>query len=388
MQQQQGFEGWGITADPKAKLEAKFIIPPFSVLNTRQGYWQERKRLWLGLGIKSELGRGEELTYQGEEICSENLNYYRNKEKGKHLTFGITPDPDGRNADNHAQAYTDKGKAKVNGLTFRSTGFMADVIQERGGGTSIFDPVLCELIYKWFCPQGGEVFDPFAGGSVRGIVAAVLGLGYTGLDLSLAQIEANKQQAEEILPEQKKPEWIIGDAWVSDLLLPRGKHYDLVFSCPPYHDLEKYTDAPEDLSNMPWNTFKARYRAIIEKAILRLNNNRFACFVVSEIRNDIGSYKGLVPLTIDCFERGGARFYNEMILVNVAGSLPIRIAGQFGHRKIGRSHQNVLVFYKGEPDRIPKIFGDIDTDFAYPAGPKNEGDAVLRPENGPEGGKG
>jgi len=32
-------------------------------------------------------------------------------------------------------------------------------------GTSIFDPVLCEIAYRWFCPQGGTVLDPFAGGS-------------------------------------------------------------------------------------------------------------------------------------------------------------------------------------------------------------------------------
>src|SRR6185295_8430413 len=28
-------------------------------------------------------------------------------------------------------------------------------------GTSIFDPVLCELAYKWFCPPGGSILDPF-----------------------------------------------------------------------------------------------------------------------------------------------------------------------------------------------------------------------------------
>ena len=42
-------------------------------------------------------------------------------------------------------------------------------------GTSIFDPVLCEIAYRWFCPPAGRVLDPFAGGSVRGIVAALLG---------------------------------------------------------------------------------------------------------------------------------------------------------------------------------------------------------------------
>ena len=39
-------------------LAERFVVPPFSVLDARQGYWQERKRAWLSLGIKSELGRG------------------------------------------------------------------------------------------------------------------------------------------------------------------------------------------------------------------------------------------------------------------------------------------------------------------------------------------
>lgn len=40
------------------KLADRFGIPPFTVLNAREGWWQERKRGWLALGIKSELGRG------------------------------------------------------------------------------------------------------------------------------------------------------------------------------------------------------------------------------------------------------------------------------------------------------------------------------------------
>lgn len=39
-------------------LGEAFLIPPFSVLNAREGWWQERKRAWLALGIQSELGRG------------------------------------------------------------------------------------------------------------------------------------------------------------------------------------------------------------------------------------------------------------------------------------------------------------------------------------------
>ena len=46
--------------DPlKVKLADRFGVPPFSVLRAAEGWWQDRKRAWLALGIQSELGRGE-----------------------------------------------------------------------------------------------------------------------------------------------------------------------------------------------------------------------------------------------------------------------------------------------------------------------------------------
>jgi len=54
-----------IEPEPYCKLADDFIIPPFSVLNAREGEWQERKRKWISLGIKSELGRGDQLIPNG-----------------------------------------------------------------------------------------------------------------------------------------------------------------------------------------------------------------------------------------------------------------------------------------------------------------------------------
>ena len=48
----------GEAAETKGNLSDRFMIPPFTVLNAREGWWQSRKRAWLALGIKSELGRG------------------------------------------------------------------------------------------------------------------------------------------------------------------------------------------------------------------------------------------------------------------------------------------------------------------------------------------
>ncbi len=128
------------------KLSDRFIIPPFSVLDTRCGEWQDRKRYWLSIGINSEIGRD-----------SQSVKFSK----------------------------------------------MAEDLAWSGQktGISIFDPVLCELSYKWFNTANGNILDPFAGGSVRGIVAAKLGYNYLGNDLRSEQIEANRENAKEVLKE-------------------------------------------------------------------------------------------------------------------------------------------------------------------------------------------
>ena len=74
-----GSSGLDGTADGQADIEHqsladRFIVPPFSVLDARQGYWQERKRAWIALGIKSELGRGGHCL--GFSEYTEDISYY------------------------------------------------------------------------------------------------------------------------------------------------------------------------------------------------------------------------------------------------------------------------------------------------------------------------
>ncbi len=222
---------------------------------------------------------------------------------------------------------------------------------ETQSGTSIFDPVLCELAYRWFCPAGGSILDPFAGGSVRGIVAAQCGFDYHGVDLRPEQIAANEAQAETICTGEKKPKWSVGDS--KDIATVASGKYDLVFSCPPYGDLEVYSENIADLSTMEHAAFVAAYRHIISESVSMLAPNRFACFVVGDFRDSKGFYRNFVADTISAFQDAGAMLYNEGILVTAVGSLPIRIGRQFeGGRKLGKTHQNVLVFFKGDPKEI------------------------------------
>jgi len=291
----------------KRNLEDRFVVPPFSVLDTRQGYWQEGKRLWLELGIKSEVGRDENVLFSAG------------------------------------------GQSRLNEI-------LAERGRTAGGfiGVSVFDPVLCELMYKWFCPPGGAVLDPFAGGSVRGIVAEYLGYKYTGIELRPEQVASNEKQAQAI---KLDPHWIIGDS--ETRLDEIADKSDFIFSCPPYFNLEVYSDLPGELSAMKqYEDFTLKYNRIVEKAVGKLRPNRFACFVVSNIRNSkTGYFYNFVADTADAFASAGAWLYNEAVLINPAGTLPIRVSRQFPvSRKLGKSHQNILIFFNGDPHRIKENF--------------------------------
>src|SRR3990167_4239159 len=212
----------------KLTLTEDFIIPPFSYWDTRQQYWQDRKRAWNSFFGSSKEGRDDNLLGEGLKKL--------------------------------AQLTKEKYKSGV-GLT----------------GTSEFDPVVAEICYKWFNVKGGSILDPFAGGVVRGAVAGLLGYKYTGIDLSEKQIKANITTLREVVKIKiEKPEYILGNSLELDSILG-DKEFDMIFSCPPYYDLENYSDDPNDLSNkVSYDDFILEYKEIIKKAVGKLKDNRFA----------------------------------------------------------------------------------------------------------------
>ena len=101
---------------------------------------------------------------------------------------------------------------------------------------------------------------------------------------------------------------------------------------------------------MDYPDFKAAYRDIIAKACSRLKEDSFAAFVVGEARSKSGYYYGIVPDTVAAFESAGVRFYNEIILVTQIAAKALTAAEGFvKSRKVGKIHQNILVFVKGDP---------------------------------------
>jgi hypothetical protein len=96
--------------EARRTLAERFGVPPFSVLDARQGYWQTRKRAWIALGIQSELGRGENALG-----FSEGVNQRHDLGEGPYAKTTPPGQPWGRRADEFDH-YRDAEKAKTTGL--------------------------------------------------------------------------------------------------------------------------------------------------------------------------------------------------------------------------------------------------------------------------------
>lgn len=282
-----------------SKLEDTFIEPTFSVLDRRQGRWAERNQIWKERGIKGHEGRDQNLTYSNS------------------ISNSVLP------------------------------------------VTSIFDPTLTELMYSWFGKEKMNIIDPFTGGITRGGVASLLGHTYTGFDIRKEQLDANKEVAIENNIPLTNVNWILDDS-VNINKYVEDETQDLLFTCPPYFNLEVYSDLENDISNMDYDGFKEQYSKILTNSYKTLKENSFAIIVLSDVRDKQGEYLRLCDLTKDISQECGLHFYNELILLNIAGSAALRARRAMRNRKTIRVHQNVLVFYKGNINSIQKHFPELE----------------------------
>jgi 16S rRNA G966 N2-methylase RsmD len=275
------------------KLKENWVMPPFSILDTRQTYWQDRRTEWYNI-----IGNTASFTREG--------------------ALG------------------------------------GDLIGSINEGVSLFDPVLAEIIFKWFCPAKGSVLNLFAGDVEPNIVAAYQGHELTGIELRQEQIEHTIRIANKIQVQNRLN--IACDDVLNMDKYAKDEDYDIIFSCPPYYDLEEYSEDERDFANKEECDFDSLLQGVINAGAKKLKNNRFAVFVVTEVRRPDGSYRGFIPKVIRWFESAGLKYYNEIILINSIGTLPFRINKAWQNRKVGKMHQNVLVFFKGKDKNIEKEF--------------------------------
>lgn len=328
--------GDGESEQQNASLNDRFVVPPFSILDTRKGYWQARKKMW-----REQIG-----------------------DMGESRNDKLITSPEIKYKDLYQRTRKHREELGVSFKEYIEKYVPAEVLEHEASkvlskGVSLFDPVLSETMCKWFTPyEGAKIFDCFAGDTYKGLVFAMCGFSFRGVELRQEQVDINNRVLE---GRGLDIEYICDDGQnVAQHFDPESQ--DMLFSCPPYYDLEVYSKDERDASNQgTYEEFIAILDKAFKAALTCLKPNRFAVVVVGDVRDKkTGFYYGFADDVKRIFKEGGASLYNEIILVETGASTALRASRYMESRKVAKMHQNVLVFYKGDPKDIRANFPKID----------------------------
>ena len=324
--------------EEEGNIDEDFIIFPCSVLDQSNSKWQDRKKYWM-----KRLDINDNINSREETLCKSIILKYP-KTYSCYLKF-----KDKNNEQLSFEEFVEK---------FNPPEFEEDKKNILTKGVSVFDPVLSELSCKWFSPYlGSKIFDCFAGDCFKGLVFALCGYEFTGIELRQEQVDSNINCCKKFSNLNLK--YICDDGQNVDKYFQKQSQ-DLLFSCPPYYNLEVYSNLPNDASNQKdYCDFLKILDNAYSKSIEILKDNRFAVIVVGNIRDKQGFYYNFINDIINIFNKNGMFLLNELILKEPVNNRRFSSRKYFKSRKIIKIHQNILVFYKGNPKKIKEIFPEV-----------------------------
>lgn len=150
-------------------------------------------------------------------------------------------------------------------------------------GVSNFRPTVAKWVYQKYCPVGGTVLDPCSGysGRVLGFLSSHAG-SYIGVDPSAGAINGGRNLVEAVSSIYKI------DKEVELVETPfeefeSTKQFDLVFTSPPYFNVEQYIDTNNTQSHIRYRQYEdwvdKFLRVLIEKSYALLKSGGY--FVVN-----------------------------------------------------------------------------------------------------------
>lgn len=208
------------------------------------------------------------------------------------------------------------------------------------GKCSVFNPQLAQMILAAYAPMNGKIYDPFGGGGTRGYIATKMGYDYTG-------VEIRKEEYNRVLAQMK--EWNLNFKFIlADSVKYRpNESFDFIYTCPPYYDLEVYSDMEEDLSNAPsYIEYLNMLQKVLKNCYDVLKKDSFAVFVVGNFRNKKGELEHLNGNLITKAKEVGFKLWDELIWMG-ASNVALTRCGKFEkNRKSVRMHEYIIILKK------------------------------------------
>jgi len=207
---------------------------------------------------------------------------------------------------------------------------------------SEFHPHLAEIVLRYWSMEGDLVVDPFAGRATRGVVALQLGRKYQGYEVAASTFAKVSAKLERL---GGKLESVDG----CKMAQTANESADLVFTCPPYHRLEKYESAPDQLSDIvEYDRFKQKIWECICNITRVLKPGKFCCWVCADWR-DGKAFRLFHADCLEMFARSALIPWDIVIVHNNSPFAPLQAGKVAAKRYTSKTHEYLLVVRK--PDK-------------------------------------
>lgn len=206
---------------------------------------------------------------------------------------------------------------------------------------SEFHPHLAEVVIRYWSIESDLIVDPFAGRATRGIVALSLKRKYQGYEIAPTTfVKASRKLA------------ILGGRLECsdgcEMSQTPSSSADLIFTCPPYHRLEKYESAPAQLSDIEsYEKFLERIWKCVCSIVRVLKPGKFCCWVCADWR-DGKAFRLFHADCLEMFRRSALIPWDIMIVHNNSPFAPLQAGKVAAKRYTSKVHEYLLVFRKPE----------------------------------------
>lgn len=207
---------------------------------------------------------------------------------------------------------------------------------------SVFPAPLVEwIILRYGGPTGGKILDAFAGGPPRAMVASIMGMVYHGVEIRQEQIDENLAVINRL--GLKNVHYHLDDG--CKLNIDEGD-FDAAITCPPYFDLEVYSNHPLDISTFKtYDQFNEAINSCAHAHRPHMKPGAFVCIVVGPFRDKkSGELVDFRADTVANFRDAGFLFHQEIILSKNFGSAAKRSTNAWRGFKLVPRHEFLLVF--------------------------------------------
>ena len=214
---------------------------------------------------------------------------------------------------------------------------------------SEFNPGVAKNIISFWSDNEDNILDPFCG-RTRALVSYAMNRNYVGYEVSgdVVSYMNNKFDSLGCFSDNNFNVDIIHDDCLNIDKEFDGEQFDLIFTCPPYWNLEKYESCEGQLSDI--KNYAVFMDALVErlnKAVKVLKKDKYMCIVVGDFRRNTQ----YVTFHADLLER--MRDNNSLKLhdVIVMQNMPFHTAAfYFGSKKkykyTAKAHEYLLVWKK------------------------------------------